>query len=359
MGLPFFNGQAKRRDQIVAFDLGDRSTKAVYLQRRGEQFSLVNYALVDVPTAEKGLTPELWANHFREVAKALGVTGKSRRVTLAIGVNDAIFRQIEMPLMPPADMRQMLKFNAKTYLQQELNDYVYDCAYVLNTAGAKPAEAPKGNPAQFKQKVLVGGARRQLIEDLQNAVKQAGLVPDQIVPSVIGPVNAFELAEPEAFAKEVVALVDVGFKNTAIIILSAGELKLHRVVAIGGDRLTAGLAESLAIGYVEAENIKVGMASEVQSALEAQISPLGRELRASIDFFEHQHDRTVAQAFVCGGSARNELVVQSLQAELMVPCKSWNPARALQIELPPERAGEFEQVTPQLTVAIGAAASGF
>jgi type IV pilus assembly protein PilM len=356
MGLPFFKGQAKRRDQIVAFDLGDRSTKAVYLQRRGEQFSLVNYAVVDAPITEKGPTPEIWAEHFRTVAKVLGVTGKGRRLTLAIGVNDALFRQVELPLMPLDDMRQMLKFNAKGYLQQELNDYVYDCAYVLNAS--KPAEVPKAG-GQIKQKVLVGGARRQLIDDLQNAVRQAGLVPDQVVPALVGPVNAFELAEPEVYAKEVVALVDVGFKNTTIVILSSGEIKLHRVVAIGGDRLTTGLAESLAIGYAEAENIKVGMASEVQAALEAQISPLGRELRASIDFFEHQHDRNVTQVYVSGGSARNELIVQCLQAELMVPCKSWNPMRSLQVELTPERASEFEQTSPQLTVAIGAAASGF
>ena len=356
MGLPFFKGQAKRRDQIVAFDLGDRSTKAVYLQRRGEQFSLVNYAVVDAPITEKGPTPEIWAEHFRTVAKVLGVSGKGRRLTLAIGVNDALFRQVELPLMPLDDMRQMLKFNAKGYLQQELNDYVYDCAYVLNAS--KPAEVPKAG-GQIKQKVLVGGARRQLIDDLQNAVRQAGLVPDQVVPALVGPVNAFELAEPEVYAKEVVALVDVGFKNTTIVILSSGEIKLHRVVAIGGDRLTTGLAESLAIGYAEAENIKVGMASEVQEALEAQISPLGRELRASIDFFEHQHDRNVTQVYVSGGSARNELIVQCLQTELMVPCKSWNPLRSLQVELPPDRASEFEQTSPQLTVAIGAAASGF
>lgn len=355
MGLPFFNGQSKRRDHIVALDLGDRVTKAIYLQRRAETFTLVNYALVDAPASEKAPSPELLGEHFRDVTRALGCSGKGRRVTLALGVNNAVFRQIELPLMPLDDMRQMLKFNAKNYLQQELNDYVYDCSYVLNTGKLDG----KAITTSTKQKVVVGGAPRQLIENLQNAVRLAGLVPDQIIPALAGPINAFELAEPEVFAKEVVALVDVGFRNTTIVIVSCGEMKLHRVVGIGGDRFTSGLAESLGIGYVEAENIKVGMASEVQDALEAQISPLGKELRASIDFFEHQHDRTVTQAFICGGSARNELVVQSLQAELMVPCKNWNPARTLQVDLAGEQAAEFEQATPQLTVAIGAAASGF
>ena len=97
----------------------------------------------------------------------------------------------------------------------------------------------------------------------------------------------------------------------------------------------------------------------MQGNLEPLINPLGRELRASIDFFEHQHDKTAAQVFISGGSARSEIIIQALQAELMVPCKSWNPARFLQLALPPEKMGEIEQVAPQLAVAIGAAISTF
>ena len=81
--------------------------------------------------------------------------------------------------------------------------------------------------------------------------------------------------------------------------------------------------------------------------------------RASIDFFEHQHDKTVTQVLLSGGSARCELIVQCLQTELMVACRSWNPAKFLELALAPEKMGEIEQVAPQLTVAIGAATSIF
>ena len=132
---------------------------------------------------------------------------------------------------------------------------------------------------------------------------------------------------------------------------------LTRVVGIGGDRLTGGLSEVMGISYLEAESIKVGMPAEVQANLEPLINPLGRELRASIDFFEHQQDQTTSQVFVSGGSARSELIIQALQTELMLPCKSWNPVRFLQMTLPPEKMGEVESVAPQLVVAIGAAVS--
>ena len=110
---------------------------------------------------------------------------------------------------------------------------------------------------------------------------------------------------------------------------------LNRVVAIGGDHLTSGLSETMGISYAEAEGIKVGMPSEVQSQLETLLLPLGRELRASIDFFEHQQDKVVSQVFISGGSARSDFIVRALQTELTAPCKNWNPTSFLKLSLPP------------------------
>jgi Tfp pilus assembly PilM family ATPase len=101
------------------------------------------------------------------------------------------------------------------------------------------------------------------------------------------------------------------------------------------------------------------MPEEVQANLEPLIIPLGRELRASIDFFEHQHDKVVTQVFISGGSARSEFMVKMLQTELLVDCKAWNPASFLQMALPPQQTTEIDVVAPQLTVAIGAALAAF
>jgi type IV pilus assembly protein PilM len=358
MGVPFISSHARRRDQVVAVDLGVRSTKAVHVQRRGDAFNLVNYALLDSPVFDKSSPADLLSDHLKNVLRALGT--KTKQVTLALSDSETVFRHVEAPLMPVADLRRMLKFNSKSYLQQELNDFVFDCQYVLPTSqAAKGGDGTKFVASAQKHKVAVGGVRRQLIEDVQAAFKAAGLVPDMVVPGVIGPVNAFEMAEPESFAKEVVALVELGFKNTTITILNSGEIMLNRVVAIGGDRLTSGLAESLNISYQEAENIKVGMANEVAQNLEPLIHPLGRELRASIDYFENHHDKAISKVFLSGGSACGELIVQALQTELMVTCQVWSPTKFMQLMVPPEKANEIEQVGPKLTVAVGAAAASF
>ena len=337
---------------MIAMDLGSRITKAVHLQRKGNGFALCGFALLDAPIFDKNLSVEMLAEHLKAVTQLL--EAKTKLVSLTVGVNDALVRHVEMPPMPADEMRSILKLNSRVYLQQDLPNHVFDC----DTAAFRVPDKKDGTKAAAggaKQKILIAGAKKQLVDDFLAGTKAAGLTADYIVPGAIAPVNAFELAQPEVFAKETVALVDIGFKSSSISILREGELALNRVVSIGGDRLTTGLSEVLNVSYAEAEGIKVGMAHEVESALESLLIPLGRELRASLDFFEHQHDRPVGRVYLSGGSARSEFVVQTLQRELAVECQLWNPAANLQLALSPKQEGEIEQVASQLTGAIGAA----
>jgi type IV pilus assembly protein PilM len=357
MALPFFDSRARQRhDRMLAVDLGCRTTKAVHVQRRGQGFALCGYALLDAPIFDKTLSSDLLTEHLKAVAQALGA--RSKVVTLAVGVNDALVRHTEMPRLPADDRRLVLRHSSRVYLQQELSNHVFDC-HVLAAASpdqtSSAAEYPKALPGPPKQKVLVAGARTQLIDDFVDGARRAGLAVECIVPGLITPVNAFERAMPDVFVNEAIALVDLGFRNSSICIVKRGELVLSRVVGIGGDRLTSGLAEALSVSYAEAEGIKIGMPTEVQAQLETLVLPLGRELRASIDFFEHQHDQPVSQVLITGASARSEFILRTLQQEMMIDCKILDPTTFLQLELPSQQTAEIGQVAPQLAVALGAA----
>jgi type IV pilus assembly protein PilM len=341
----------------MAVDLGSRTTKAVLLERRGELLALARYALLDAPIYDKKFSADLLSDHLRSVAEALG--NPTKLITLALGLDDAVVRQVELPQIPVNEMRLVLRNNSKAYMQQDLPNYIFDC-YIFppRQEAGKPAELPKPT-GMTKLKVLAAGAKQSVLNDYQAAIKNAGLTADCIVPGLLGPVNAFELALPQVFANESVALVDIGFKQTSICILDRGELVLSRVVAIGGDKLTTGLADAMKATYAEAEGAKVGMSPEAKSAIEMQVLPLGRELRASLDFFEHQQDRPVSQVYMSGGTAQSEMILQMLHTEMIVECKTWNPTGFLQLALPGQEAVEIEQVGPQLTVAVGVGLAAF
>ncbi len=358
---PFLNGiSRKKRAQIISIDLGGRTTKAVLLERRGETFALTRYALLDAPIYDKKISAEQLGDHLRAVAQALG--NPTKYISVAVGLADAVVRQVELPQIPMDEMRHILKMNHKNYLQQDLPNHVFDC-YIIppraQTAAAKAPETNRAGGAAAKFKVLVAAAKQQLVDDFLQATSSAGLVADSLTPSLLGPINTFEQALPEVYEKETVALVDIGFKHTSVCVLDRGELSTNRVINIGGDQITSGLAEMKNISYAEAEGIKMGMPTEVQEELQMQVAPLSREIRASMDFFEHQQDRPVTQVYVSGGSARSEMIVQMLHSEIMAECKTWNPTGFLQLALPGQQAVEIEHIGPQLTVAIGTALAAF
>ena len=356
--FPFLNGAArKKRAQIISVDLGSRTTKAVRLEQRGELLALTRYAMLDAPISDKKISPEQLADHLHAVVEALGGNGKY--IVVAAGLADAMVRQVELPQMPLDELRSVLKMNHKNYLQQDLPNHVFDCYIIPPRADDKSSEAQRQFGAVKKLKVLAAAARQQLISDLLSAAKTAGLVADALVPALLGPINAFEMARPDIFGKETVALVDIGFKHTSVCVLDRGELATNRTINIGGDQLTAGLAEAMNITYAEAEGIKMGMAPEVETALQPQVIPLGREIRASLDFFEHQQDRPVTEVYFSGGTTRSEMIMQMLHSELLVECKTWNPTNFLQLALPGQQAVEIDHVGPQLTVAIGTALAAY
>src|SRR5665213_3741103 len=348
MTIPFLN--RGKNDQILAIDLGTRTTKAVLMERRDNGLSLSRFVVQDAPIYDKALPQGLLTEHLNNIVEA--IQPRTKQVTIAIGATDSLLRSTELPLLPVAEMRQMLRFNSKNYLQQDLRDYIFDCYIVPPRQRA--AEAPK--PGMAKYKVWVGGTRRETLLTLESAVKEAGLIPDQVTLTILGPINALELTQPDVFNKEVVAVVDLGFKTSSISILDDGELCLSRTVEIGGDKLTTGLSEAMNISYAEAEGIKIGMPQEVEVHLQPLLAPLGRELRASIDFFEHQREKTVGKVLVSGGAARSEFILQMLQTELAVVCKPSLPTEGIHLSLSAQQMTEVEQVSSTLTVAIGSAA---
>lgn len=354
MGWPNLNGRPRKRDSILSIDLGSRTTKAVHLMRRGDRFALAGYVIRETPGGDQPLEPATLGEHIRGICQSLDP--KTKRAIVSLGVQDSILRNAEMPQVPVSEMRQLLKIGTQTYLQQELPNHAFDC--FVTTPRQDPAK-PESAKSNGKFKVWVGAAPNKVMNNIQAALKTAGLAADSITPGMLGPVNAFEAAFPEAFQNEVVALVDLGFRNTSISILNHGDLAVNRVVAVGGDKLTSSLAEMMSVGYSEAEGIKIGMPQEVEQGLLPVLHGIGRELRASIDFFETQNDQPVSVVYLSGGAARSEFFVQSLQSDLMLPCKAWNPTGFLTSELPQGQADDLEQLGPQLAVAIGAATTLF
>ena len=106
----------------------------------------------------------------------------------------------------------------------------------------------------------------------------------------------------KSITKETVALVDIGFKHTSVCVLDRGELATNRVSEYWrrpDDRRTGGNQWASAMPRPKAS--RWAWPRKLKPELQMQVMPLGREIRASLDFFEHQQDRPVTQVYISGG----------------------------------------------------------
>lgn len=338
-------------DQIIAIDLGTRSTKAVCLEKDGETLRLVSYTIQDRPDFGKTLSREALSKHLIAVAEALNP--KTKQVILVVGASESIICHAEMPSIGTSEMRKMVKLSPKLYFQEDLPNYSFDC-FVLHQGNVSK---PEGKQIR-KAKTLIVGVKNQLLRNIQNAANAAALDVVQVTASQTGAANCF-LSSPDASQKKIVALVDIGFSHSTISLLENGEITLTRVVNIGADKFTSGLAEAMNITYSVAEGLKQIMPEKVNSQLKTLIAPLSHELSNSIHFFEQQQDKKVSDVYVSGGSARSSFIIDILQAELQLPCKSWDPTLPLKLKFTSAQTVALQQESPQLTVAIGAALTWF
>ena len=181
MAIPFLNTQTKARTQIVAIDLGARSTKAVQVTKKGDVFTLTNYAILDAPIFDKSISAELLAEHLKAINQALG--GGVKNVSFVIGVVDCAFRPTEVPHLPVEELRTMLKFGTKNYMQQDLPDHIFDCHIIQSSLPIEAQLAAEGQKVEVskhaaKIKVLAGGAKREFLADLQSGAKAVGVTVD-------------------------------------------------------------------------------------------------------------------------------------------------------------------------------------
>jgi hypothetical protein len=219
---------------------------------------------------------------------------------------------------------------------------------------AAPEEEESGGlRPRRRSRVLVISARRSLVEDLVDGARDAGLTVEGITIGQVALTNAFRKTNPEALAQSV-ALVEIGYRSSTISILHAGELALTRVVNLGAEGLATVLDQATAGGSGDSIDNENPLSDALQVSVQKAISALAREIDASIGFFLSQHDHPVIQVYVSGGSARSHFILQTLEAELGLPCRNWNPTTAFELRVPQEKAAEIDYEAPQLTGAVGA-----
>ena len=130
---------AKRGNSVIGIDLGKRAYKAVLLNKKSDtRYALTSFASHEVP--EEVATADEVAQHIKQLLKDLG--GFTKSCALAVSEPGSLLRIIEQPSTPPELLRNALRYNGLTMLNQDCKEFVLDVATISNNV------TPDGVPSE-------------------------------------------------------------------------------------------------------------------------------------------------------------------------------------------------------------------
>jgi type IV pilus assembly protein PilM len=310
-----------RKKVSVGLDIGSGFVKAVEINHAGDQPEVTRLGLVPLPpdtlVNDQIMDPGLVAETLRELWRGSGFT--TSEVVVAVGGADTIVKKIEMDRMPEADARQLLRWEAEQSLPFDVEEMVLDLV-LLNPLGGGE-----------KMDVLLVGAKRDLVDQRIELLKEAGLSPRLIELEPFALHNALEHNHPEAMSG-ITALVNVGTESSQVNILEEGNPTLVRDFPFGSRNVREGLQRSAGTSAAEAEALLV--AGRPDPRLEDEVRLAADELSAGIQraaaFLMTQYaGERLGRIFLSGGGSRIPGLQEEMARQLGVTVTLTNPFERL------------------------------
>ena len=339
---------------VIGLDIGSSAVRAVQIAVGGRgpatlekigQVALPAGAVRDGEVADAATVAEavrtLWSRYKL----------KGKRVALGVANQQVVVRQVDLPYLPEAELRQSLQFSVQEHIPIPVDQAILDL-HVL--------EHFETEAGQRYSRVLLVAAQKDMVSALVDVVTQAKLTPvlldldafavlRSLAPGIPGAPSAGQL------------LVDVGAGVTNIVVVEAGAPRFVRILLMGGNDITEGVAAALGIDPEEAEARKLAYDPDAADpqltrALRERADRFVDEIRGSLDYYRAQAESSpVEQVVMSGGGAQLRGLQEALEDALRLPIDRGHPMQQLRIGkvgLVPEQLVEAE---PYLAVAIGLA----
>ena len=229
--LPSFGSKS-----VVGLDIGSSSVKAVELSRRGrsKEFELTHLGVAPMPAEAivQGafLNSSAIVEAIREAIEKAKI--RTKNVAAAVSGHSVIVKKVSLPAMTRDELDEQIRWEAEQYIPFDVNEVNLDFQ-ILNGGGG-----------EGQMEVLLVAAKKDLVDDYVQVIREAGLVPAAIDVAAFAVENAFE-ANYDVRPDEVVALVNIGAQVVNINIISNGAPAFTRDITTAGNQYTEEIQKAL------------------------------------------------------------------------------------------------------------------
>lgn len=345
----------------IGIDLGTRAIKVVQGRMKGPLFEVQRAFMVPVAMEDEPEGAILAA--LDEVADILGKNVPGGR--FSVSGRELIIRYTKVPPVPVWRLKLLMDFEVREMAEQAGESLAsdYNLVHLPNDDGSE-------------ETVLVSVVKEAFLEARHQAISSGLGEPHSAQPSSLALFNAY-LHSGELYEDETVMLVDVGDRNTEIVVQRDGELLFARNLAVGGRNLTDAVAGTLGTDAERAERVKeqhgnvtpkaqanyaTGQEERVANALIGPAGQLSSMLQSALAFARAQTGdpgMQLGRILISGGGGALRGLPEYLSSAFNCPVSRFQPSSGLDLSgTDAEEAAAFDLDPGRFAVALGLAVSG-
>lgn len=344
-----------KRNQLVGLDIGSHSIKLVEIDHRKKGRVLKSFGIAGLPkgTIVEGSIKDMGvvSSSIRDLFRNLKV--KNKNVAISVSGFSVIVKKIPMSRQDESELEKKIKDEAEQFIPFDIDDVNldYEIVEAEEEGGEEREEADQ-------MQVMLVAAKREVVEDYEMLVKDAGLNPIILDVDALTLQNAFEVNADEPNGNY--ALVNIGAQELGINAIKDGTSMFTRDSSYGGLQLTEAIMSEFNVEFEEAEKIKLGgtRVEEKEGALEeifqSVVSGWVQEIKRALDFLASTYpNEAIEKIYVSGGSCRVPGFQKYLEMETETPVAEFNPFSSLIINERVFDSTYLRYMAPQAAVAVG------
>lgn len=282
----------------------------------------------------------------------------TKKVVLGVANQKVVVRQVDLPWMPPAELKSSLGFQVADYIPMPLEEALLDF---------HPLEEVRDENGGRALRVLLVAALRPMVESLVESATKAGLSVQGVDLTSFAVMRALSAGTDMSMEGYAEAFVDIGASVTNIVVQSEGIPRFVRILLMGGDDVTEAVAERVGVPYEQAEAVKVQMgltvagqdgpdAHPASRVIGSTVAQIVEEIRGSIDYYLAQPSALrLGRIVLSGGGGRLAGLDAWLSAATRLPVERAEPMAALKLGRLGLTPDQIEHVRPLAVVPVGLA----
>lgn len=341
----------KTKKEVFGLDIGSHSIKLIELKKSKRDYKLKTAGIKLLPkdTIIDGSIMD--STTFIDTVRSLLTEAKpsTKFVALSVSGQGVIVKKINVPFITEEELANAIQWETEQYLPFNIQDVYCDFKILGESA-----------EIQGQLDVLLVAAKKDLVDDYQNAIREVGLEPLVVDVDAFALQNMYELNEP-ILEDKVVMLANLGASFSNINIVKNGLSLFTRDVIWGGNKVTESLQKNLGITFEDAESVKCGKPmegidiNEVSAIIAQEIDNVVNEIQRTINFFYNSNPNDVIDKIVLyGGTAQLKGLIDAIKEKLGLVVELGNPFKRIAVDRSFWNKG-LQNYSIQTAIAVGLA----